>query len=143
MRACLGVGHERPLDVRTRVAALAGIDEATRAKVGEVFKRATNIAEKAPPGEPGAVPAGAHPSEVALFAAYEKFAKRSEELTKAGDWVGLLREVATLAPIMHQYFVDVLVMDPDPAIRDTRLRLMRSISERCSRVAKLELLAGS
>jgi glycyl-tRNA synthetase beta chain len=143
VRACLGASHERPLDVRARVAALAGIDEATRAKVGEVFKRATNIAEKAPAGEPGAVPAGAHPSEVALFAAYEKFAKRSEELTKAGDWVGLLKEVATLAPIMHQYFVDVLVMDPDPAIRDTRLRLMRSISERCSRVAKLELLAGS
>ncbi len=142
VRACLAVGHDRPLDVRARVIALAELDEQTRAKVGEVFKRATNIAQKAPPGDPGPVPANPHASETALFAAYDRFAKRAEQAEKAGDWVGLLREVATLAPVMHQYFVDVLVMSDDVAVRDTRLRLMRSISERCARVAKLELLAG-
>jgi len=141
VRASLAAGHDRPLDVRARVIALAELDEATRVKVGEVFKRATNIAEKAPPGEPGAAP-GTHASEVALFAAYAKFAERSDALAKSGDYVALLREVATIAPVMHQYFTDIFVMDPDAAVREPRLRLMRSISERCSRVARLELLSA-
>ncbi|MBL9027251.1 MAG: glycine--tRNA ligase subunit beta [Myxococcales bacterium] len=142
VRACLAAGHERPLDVRARVVALAGLDETTRAKVGEVFKRATNIAEKAPPGEPGAAPSD-HPSEAALFSAYARFAERSDALAKAGDYVALLREVATIAPIMHQYFTDIFVMDENAAVREPRLRLMRSISERCTRVARLELLSAT
>lgn len=141
VRACLAAGHERPLDVRARATALAGLDEATRTKVGEVFKRATNIAEKAPPGEPGSAPS-THASEVALFAAYAKFAERSDALAKSGDYVALLREVATIAPVMHQYFNDIFVMDNDASVREPRLRLMRSISERCSRVARLELLSA-
>ena len=45
------------------------MDAATRAQVGEVFKRATNIAKEAPAGAPGAPPADAHASELALFEA--------------------------------------------------------------------------
>ncbi len=142
VRACLAVGHERPLDVRARVTALAGLDEATRAKVGEVFKRATNIAEKASTGAPGAPPPDAHASETALFRAHDELSARTQALADRGDYAGLLREVSSIAPVMHQYFLDVFVMSDDLAVRETRLRLMRSISERCSRVARLELLAG-
>ncbi|MFO0549667.1 MAG: glycine--tRNA ligase subunit beta [Polyangiaceae bacterium] len=141
VRAAVEVGADRPIDVRRRVIALAELDTATRAQVGEVFKRATNIASQASAGEPPAPPADAHASEHALHAAYERFAARADELAKAGDYANLLREVATIAPVMHQYFLDVFVMAEDLAVRDARLKLMRAISERCSRVARLELLA--
>lgn len=143
VRACLASGHARPLDLRRRIAALAELDESTRAQVGEVFKRATNIAKDATAGEPSSPPAGAHASEMALFSAYERFAVRSNDLGRSGDYAALLREVATIAPVMHQYFIDVFVLDKDQAIRDNRLRLMRSIADRCARVAHLELLAPS
>jgi glycyl-tRNA synthetase beta chain len=40
VRAAIAAGHDRPLDLRGRVAALAALDEKTRTQVGEVFKRA-------------------------------------------------------------------------------------------------------
>jgi hypothetical protein len=33
-------------------------------------------------------------------------------------------------------------MDPDMALRESRLRLMRAISETCRALARLELLGG-
>jgi glycyl-tRNA synthetase beta chain len=42
---------------------------------------------------------------------------------------------------MHQYFLDVFVMSDDLGVRDSRLRLMKAISDRCAKVARLELLA--
>lgn len=142
VRASLGAGSDRPLDVRRRVAAIADLDAASRAQVGEVFKRANNIASQASAGDPSAPPADAHASEAALFEAYQRFAGRADKLASTGDYGALLREVATIAPIMHQYFLDVFVMSDDLTVRENRLRLMKSISDRCARVAKLELLAS-
>lgn len=141
VRAAIAAGHDRPLDLRGRVAALAALDEKTRTQVGEVFKRATNIAAQASSGEPAAPPADAHKSEQALFEAYRRFASRADALAHAGDYAHLLAEVATIAPVMHQYFLDVFVMSDDLGVRDSRLRLMKAISDRCAKVARLELLA--
>lgn len=142
VRACIAAGFDRPIDLRRRVTALAQLDSAARAQVGEVFKRASNIASQAPQGEPSPPPADAHKSEAALFEAYRRFAGRADELSKAGDFATLLREVGTIAPVMHQYFVDILVMAEDMAVRENRLKLMRSISDRCAKVARLELLTA-
>ncbi len=143
VRAALGAGFDRPLDVRKRIVALAGLPAELRSRVGEVFKRATNIAGQAPAGDPSPPPADAHKSEAALFEVYRGFASRADDLTKSGDYAALLAEIGTIAPVMHQYFIDVLVMCEDVAVRENRLRLMRAISERCARVAKLELLAAT
>src|SRR6202012_5755990 len=51
VNAALGAA-DRPTDARARAVAIAELDPQTRADVGEIFKRATNIAAKAPPGEP-------------------------------------------------------------------------------------------
>ncbi len=143
VRACLAAGSERPLDARARATALAELDSATRAQVGEVFKRATNIAKEAPSGDPAPPPADAHASESALYEAYIRFRNRSSELAKTGDYDAFLREVAAIAPVMEKYFLDVFVMCDDLPLRESRLRLMREISERCASVARLELLAAS
>lgn len=142
VRACLAVSSDRPLDVRRRAAALSELDADTRARLGEVFKRASNIAAQAPMGDPAPPAADAHASEKALSEATTRFAGRADELTKAGDFGALLSEIAAIAPLMQRYFVDVFVMTDDLPLRENRLRLMRSISDRCARVARLELLAA-
>jgi glycyl-tRNA synthetase beta chain len=137
--AALGVAAGRPLDARARVKAIAALEPATRAKVGEVFKRATNIAKTAPEGAPTA---GQEPAEVALHGAF--FAMQDEliALSRRGDYAAAFARLASLAPALDRYFQDVLVMHDDAAIRDNRLRLMRVISETCSSLARLELLGG-
>jgi glycyl-tRNA synthetase beta chain len=111
--------------------------------VGEVFKRATNIADKAPPGEP-APPSGeaVHPSEITLHDGYIALRARLEQSARAGSYAEAFGAVAEFAPLLHQFFLDVFVMTDDAAVRDNRLRLMRAISETCSRLARLDLLAA-
>jgi len=136
------VASDRPLDARARAVAIAGLDAQTRAGVGEVFKRATNIADKAPEGAPAPPPAAAHPSERALHEGFLGLREGLDQRARAGDYAAAFREVASFAPLLSRYFVDVFVMDPDTAIRENRLRLMRAISETCGKLARLELLGG-
>jgi glycyl-tRNA synthetase beta chain len=138
--ASIAIAADRPIDARTRAGAIAELDAATRAGVGEVFKRATNIASTAPAGEPTAPPAGAHATEVELHAGYVKLRERLASMARAGEHASAFREVAAFAPLLARYFTDVFVMDPDQAIRENRLRQMRAISETCGTLARLELL---
>lgn len=138
--ACLAVASDRPLDARARAQAVVQLDAATRARVGEVFKRATNIASGAPAGPPAPPPAGAHASEVAVYEGYLGMKDRLSELTRAGKYGEAFAEVAAFAPRLHQYFLDVFVMTDDMAVRESRLRLMRAISDTCAALARFDLL---
>jgi glycyl-tRNA synthetase beta chain len=142
VEACLAIASDRPLDARARATAIAGLDAATRASVGEVFKRATNIADKAPEGPPRPPPADAHPSEHALYHGFLGLREALHRKAAEGDYPAAFSEVAGFAPLLSRYFVDVFVMTEDAAVRDNRLRLMRAISETCRKLAKLELLGG-
>ncbi len=139
VEAALGVAANRPLDARARAAAIAELDVEIRAKVGEVFKRATNIAKEAPTGEPER---GLEPAEMALHDAFFAIQAELESLSAAGDYPAAFAKLASLAPTLAVYFDEVLVMAEEPAVRDNRLRLMRVISETCSALAKLEVLGG-
>ncbi len=108
--------------------------------MGEVFKRATNIASGATAGTPEAPPAGSHASEVAVYEAFVGMKDRLAALTKEGRYGEAFAEVAAFAPLLHKYFLDVFVMVEDAAIRDNRLRLMRAISDTCAALARLDLL---
>lgn len=141
VNAALGAA-DRPLDARARAAAIAELDAETRAAVGEVFKRATNIADKAPPGDPTPPPDDARASEQKLYQEFVGLREQLRGLVAQGAYKEAFAKIGGLVPVLHQYFVDVLVMDPDPAIRDNRLRLMRSISETCCTLARLDLLGG-
>ncbi|MBW2457342.1 MAG: glycine--tRNA ligase subunit beta [Deltaproteobacteria bacterium] len=139
VEAALGVAANRPLDARARAEAIAELDVETRGKVGEVFKRATNIAKEAPAGEPER---GPEPAEVALHDAFFAIQAELASLSAAGDYPAAFAKLATLAPTLAVYFDEVLVMAKEPEVRDNRLRLMRVISETCSALAKLEVLGG-
>jgi glycyl-tRNA synthetase beta chain len=142
VRSCLAVAADRPLTARARASAIAELDADTRARVGEVFKRATNIASSAPAGEPSLPPTDAHPSEVALLQGFLSLRERLAALARAGEYPAAFGEVAAFAPLLSRYFIDVFVMAEDQAVRESRLRLMRAISETCSTLARLDLLGG-
>jgi glycyl-tRNA synthetase beta chain len=141
VNASLGAA-DRPCDARARAQAIAELEPETRAGVGEVFKRATNIAGKAPEGDPQPPPAGAHASEVALHEAFVAMREQLREMVSRGAYKDAFLKVRVLVPVLSKYFEDVLVMAEDAAVRDNRLRLMRAISESCRTLAKLELLGG-
>ncbi|MBK8258808.1 MAG: glycine--tRNA ligase subunit beta [Polyangiaceae bacterium] len=140
VNSTLAVAANRPLDARARAQAVQELDAATRARVGEVFKRATNIASGAPAGAPEAPPAGAHASETLVFESFVGMKERLEQLTQGGKYSEAFGEVAGFAPKLHQYFLDVFVMTDDVAVRENRLRLMRAISETCGTLARFDLL---
>ncbi|EYF03998.1 glycine--tRNA ligase subunit beta [Chondromyces apiculatus] len=142
--ACLAVAADRPLDVRVRAAAIAALDAETRARVGEVFKRATNIADKAPSGDP-VRPAGEgiHPTEITVHDGYLALRDRLTEAQRAGAYADAFAAIAEFAPKLHQYFVDVYVNTDDIPLRENRLRLMRAIAETCSSLARLDLLGDT
>jgi glycyl-tRNA synthetase beta chain len=139
--ACIAAGFERPLDVARRARALSAIDPAVRALVGEVFKRATNIAKEAPDGEPVSpdqVGSDVHPSERALF---DAFTHLRTVLRTSGDPAVSLTAIAEFAPILGKFFTDVFVMVEDVKVRDNRLRLMREIQRTCGALASFNMLA--
>ncbi len=144
VRAALGSAWAHPGDARARADALAGLDAEARAQLGEVFKRAANIAEKTEGNGVVAVPPrDVHESETALVAAVGPLAARIDALgAGAADYAGLLRDVAATAPLMAKYFEDVFVMSEDAEVRAARLGLMRAIATKCGRIARLELLAS-
>jgi glycyl-tRNA synthetase beta chain len=140
--AALAVAAGRPLDARARASAISALDAETRARVGEVFKRATNIWCDAPEGPPAPPLEGAHPTEVLLHRSFMQLRGQLSELSKKGDYPAAFRAVAAFAPLLAQYFIDVFVMTDDIPLRESRLRLMRAISETCSALGRLELLGG-
>ncbi len=139
VEAALGVAASRPLDARARAEAIMMLDSDTRTKVGEVFKRATNIAKSAPEGDPEP---GVEAGEIALYDAFFGMKAELASLSEAGDYAAAFVKLATLAPILALYFEEVLVMAEEPQLRDNRLRMMRAISETCSSLARLDVLGG-
>ena len=143
--ACIAVSPERPYDVALRASALAALDAETRLGVGEVFKRAANIAKDAPTGAPVApqeLGSEVHPSEQVVFDQLTALRTSLAELENRSDYPSALRAISGFAPTLGQFFEDVFVMVEDPDLRNNRLRLMREIHETCSSLANFNQLAG-
>lgn len=141
--ACLAVAADRPLDARARARALVGLDVATRAQVGEVFKRAGQIAKEAPAGEPlppKDVDPAAHEAELALDAAYHGLQSTVSQAASSGDYAAAFQAIAGFAPPLAEYFLHVFVMAEELPIRENRLRLLRAVRDAVSTVAHVQLL---
>ena len=48
----------------------------------------------------------------------------------SGDLDADFAAAAELAPLVERFFEDVLVMDPDEAVRENRLRLLRDVRDK-------------
>ncbi len=142
--ACLDADASRPYDVALRARALSVMDAAQREQVGEVFKRAANIAKEAPDGEPlepASVSRDVHDSERALYGAYLALGSSLKEAEGSRDYGRVLAAISEFAPVLGKFFDDVFVMTDDVAVRENRLRQMAAIHRICSQFASFNLLA--
>ena len=145
IEACLDAAAGRPLDARRRAESLMHMKEDVRARVGEVFKRAANIAKEAgaqPLRAPREVCADVHPSELGLYDGWQSLQARLASAQARGDYPAALEAIAEFAPNLDRFFNDVFVMVEDLDVRNNRLNLMRDIHRGCSAIANFGLLAG-
>lgn len=143
--ACLDAAAGRPLDARRRAESLVQMKEEVRARVGEVFKRAANIAKDAG-GQPLRAPAefagDIHPSELGLYEGWQSLQVQLASAKARADYATALRAIAEFAPVLDRFFNDVFVMVDDLDVRNNRLSMMRDIHRGCSAIANFGLLAG-
>jgi glycyl-tRNA synthetase beta chain len=124
-----------PLDARRKLDVLPEFTEsADFQSLAAAFKRVRNIARELPSeafeyaeasGRPLAL---TEPAEHALAEEIDRRRPAIDAAVAAGDgFRKAFAEAARFKPIVDRFFDDVLVMAPDPAIRETRLRLLRRL----------------
>ena len=142
--ACIAASADRPHDVALRARALSQIEPSVRQLVGEVFKRAANIAKDAraeAPVPPAELDQDVHPSEQRLFEAFQQLKQQLAASQADQRYSDSLQAIADFAPVLGKFFDDVFVMVDDERIRNNRLCLMREIHATCSKLANFNLLA--
>jgi glycyl-tRNA synthetase beta chain len=106
-------------------------------------KRISNILKKTTTAIPAQCSAAALklPAEIALYGALQKVIPHLDAAHTTRQFVTLLRTLVDLSQPIDQFFADVMVMDPDPALRDNRLALLQQLHHQMNLVADLGTLA--
>jgi len=81
-----------------------------------------------------------HEAEIATFRGLEDLDVALQNAHNRRDFPAAFAAIAAFAPLLAEFFTHVLVMDEDKVLRNNRLRLMRTISERCSGIAHFNML---
>lgn len=137
IEAGLAAGGANLPDLRARVDAVHRVrEEPGFLTVVLAAKRIVNILKDAPEA-PLDGQLLAEPAERDLHAAFQGLRSEVEEAAAAGDYERCLRRIADLAPVLDRFFVEVLVMDPDPGVRRNRIALLQAIHRSVSRTARL------
>ncbi|HVG09254.1 MAG TPA: glycine--tRNA ligase subunit beta [Thermoanaerobaculia bacterium] len=137
IEAALSVGGGNLPDLKARVDALHRVrGDANFLTVVLAAKRIVNILKDAPE-EQLDEQFLTQPAERDLYAAFQGLRSEVEEAAAAGDYERCLRRIADLAPVLDRFFVDVLVMDPDPRVKANRIALLQAIHRTVSRTARL------
>jgi glycyl-tRNA synthetase beta chain len=82
------------------------------------------------------------PAEISLFDALKSASQKATPLFRSGDYSGYLRAFAVLKSPVDAFFDTVMVMAEDPAIRGSRLALLRDLRDEMNRVADISKLAA-
>ena len=80
-------------------------------------------------------------AEKALLAACEEGEKAVSAALASGDFDAACVALAGLRGPIDRFFTDVLVMDPDPSVRDNRLRLLNRFAGVFGDVADIGVLS--
>ena len=144
--AVLATGTTRPLDFDARLRALATFRARPEAdSLAAANKRIANILRKS---DAGALPAAVDvallhiEAEKALHAAIEAMATQVEGEIAARRYDAALSMLAGLRPAIDAFFNDVMVNDPDAALRANRLALVARVRGLFAGVADFSRLPG-
>ena len=147
VNAVLRAGSDDLVDVEKRLLALKSIRKSKNFEPLAVsFKRIRKILEKAnlPEGELQHVNQGLFEkdAEKELYAAVRKAAGKVGDDKRAGKYQEALEEIAGLRKVVDQFFVDVMVMAEDEAVRKNRLALLAELLREFTTIADFSELAG-
>ena len=146
VNAVLRAGSDDLVDVEKRLKALKAIRKTKNFEPLAVsFKRIRRILEKA--GITSEVqPVNAElfekDAERELYAAVRKTAAKVVEDKRAGKYQEALEEIAGLRKAVDQFFLDVMVMAEDEAVRNNRLALLAELLREFTTIADFSELAG-
>jgi glycyl-tRNA synthetase beta chain len=123
------------------VRAFASMPQA--AALASANKRLTNILKKAPPEDSVAfsVDKLKEPAELNLHQAMTRSVKQADDLYQAQNYTASLQALAALREPVDVFFNDIMVNDPDDAVRRNRLGLLQDLHHSMNRVADLSRLA--
>jgi len=143
--AVLATGSRRPLDFDARVNAVAAFRSLPEAEsLAAANKRIANILKKSAAETAASVDVSLLQvdAERALHAALEGVSAGVEADLGSQRYNAALTTLAGLRPAIDAFFNDVMVNDPDPALRANRLALVGRVRELFSGVADLSRLPG-
>lgn len=142
VKAAMASGCDDVRDVFERAKALNQMrDSADFLAVCAAFKRIRKILEQA--RESGET-IGANPSEAVFAEPAEKdlYARATAvSITGRSDYVEVLKEIATLRPVVDTFFDQVMVMAPEEDRRHNRLALLQLLYNDFTRVADFSQIA--
>ncbi|MBA3393147.1 MAG: glycine--tRNA ligase subunit beta [Deltaproteobacteria bacterium] len=150
--AALAQEFRDPVDARARATAIARIPKEAR----EVFKRVANILDDAR-GKQLAIGDTVDPArfvaegnvEHRLHAAVREAQAREVDARKRRDYPAVFESLVQLQPTVAAFFGGsgdkggVMVMDPDPALRDNRLALLQGLVRPYMEIADFRKLGGA
>ena len=143
LRAARGAGYADPLAHAELAHALhAAGPELAAARAG--LERCRRIAAKSGAEAAQVLDAGLlrEEAEIELVRALAAVAPRISEAAARRDFAAGLALAAELAPSIDRFFVEVMVMDEDPAVRANRLRLMIDVVDATRPIGDLSALPG-
>lgn len=143
--AVLATGSRRPLDFDARVNAVAAFRSLPEAEsLAAANKRIANILKKSAAEAATSVDVSLLQvdAERALHAALVGVTAGVEADLGSQRYNAALTTLAGLRPAIDAFFNDVMVNDPDPALRANRLALVGRVRELFSGVADLSRLPG-
>jgi glycyl-tRNA synthetase beta chain len=113
------------------------------------YKRAANIlriegAKEEPTPDPSRERAGSNhaPADVALAGALDAALPMAEAAVAAEDFAGAMAALAALRAPVDRFFADVMVNDPEPAVRARRLGLLARFRDAVHKVADFSRIEG-
>jgi len=144
--AALAQDFTNPVDARLRAQACAKISKEAR----EVFKRVANILDDARGKQIaiGLMPDPArfvHDTERNLHAAVARAQQEEAGARHERNYQAVFESLEALRPTVAAFFDKggVMVMDPDPILRDNRLALLNWFVTPYASIADFRLLAGA
>jgi len=144
IEAVLSQAPEQINDVIARLSALREFNGLTQAsQLAAANKRISNILKKNATSIPQTCSAKLLqvPAEIALHQALETLKPTLDSAYAKHQFVELLKALVALSEPIDQFFADVIVMDPDPKLRDNRLALLQELHQKMNLVADLGKLA--
>lgn len=142
VESVLSAGGNDVADVTRRAEALAVLRrEADFGELAVAFRRVAGIIPRGfeRPVEVSRLVEGA---ERALHAQAVELRGEVERLVAAQDYLGALRRIAALKPMVDMFFEEVLVIGPDEALTQNRFALLKTVGDLFTRIADFTKING-